>query len=73
MSETTNYPTIERRIGERRADRFSSRLFLRAQAMQRAFGTNAAMKLLVKAGTSVDTAEQILRLRKDRRINRGRV
>jgi hypothetical protein len=62
----------ERRTKERRTDRKTSQTLIRALAMQRAFGHETAMKLLVAAGIAEATATDMLSIGRERRNVRTR-
>jgi hypothetical protein len=62
----------ERRVGDRRVDKAMSRLLLRALAMQRAFGPETALTLLLTSGVDESLTHALLSVRSERRRRKAR-
>ena len=62
----------DRRNGERRRDKGTSRLLVRALAIQRAFGPETALTLLLTSGVDESLTRAVLAVRKERRKRKAR-
>ena len=62
----------DRRIGDRRRDKETSRLLIRALAIQRVFGPETALTLLLTSGVDEPLTRTLLVLRKERRKRKSR-
>lgn len=63
---------IDRRTGDRRIDKVTSRLLLRALAIQRAFGPETALTLLLTSGVDESLTRTLLAVRSERRRRKAR-
>lgn len=63
---------IDRRTCDRRVDKRTSRLLLRALAMQRAFGPETALTLLLTSGIDESRTRALLAVRSERRRRKAR-
>jgi len=62
----------DRRHGERRCDKDTSRLLIRALAIQRVFGPETALTLLLTSGIDESLTRALLAVKKERRIRKAR-
>ena len=62
----------DRRKGERRRDKGTSRLLVRALAIQRVFGPETALTLLLTSGVDETLTRTVLAVRKERRKRKAR-
>ena len=62
----------DRRNGERRRDKETSRLLVRALAIQRVFGPETALTLLLTSGIDESLTRSLLAVRKERRKRKAR-
>ena len=62
----------DRRQGERRRDKDTSRLLVRALAIQRVFGPETALTLLLTSGIDESLTRSLLAVRKERRKRKAR-
>ena len=62
----------DRRSGERRRDKSTSRLLVRALAIQRVFGPETALTLLLTSGVDESLTRTVLAVKKERRKRKAR-
>lgn len=62
----------DRRNGDRRRDKETSRLLVRALAIQRVFGPETALTLLLTSGVDESLTRTLLAVRKERRKRKSR-